>query len=555
MSQHMDSATDQTPVRSFVFDHWLLQSDGTLMRDGQGIHVPPKELHVLRLLLASAGTVISKDYLLDSVWPDTDAAEESLTRCIYALRKLLKENKNFISTVYGQGFRFTCPVVALDLPCQEFAVTRSLAVLPFRGMDETDALDLQDAMIRQLTTTFGEAVHVIPSSLMATYDQPINARLLVEQLAADYYVSGRCIRAGKQWSIELIRGRDHSLLHGQMLGGLGLEASLEELVYLVAQRLPGLRPAGDSCSSYPAVVAYLNGVCSVQRHTPDSLRDAFVQFRQCLQLAAGYAPPWCGLADAWLGQAMIGLCYQGRAIEEAHSAISKALMLDPCSTAALTRLALLTSLRGCEDAAKVLFRRCLLTSDQADVHYFHAWHHWFWRRNEQAAHSIDKCLRDDPGCVRAQVLRVRIALSGSPENAVLMARQTLQRGASGNPLLVILHAVVLAYFDQHAAAWYELEQAGLSESAIGEQGLAAWNVLFGVNPLIARNQYAIWLRLARARSVEAAPSPNWPGLMSGPVVAPLWRSLQRATDARHATPTWNRRVQELPALESGRLLA
>ncbi|WP_225917549.1 hypothetical protein [Pseudomonas zanjanensis] len=44
----MDSATDQTPAKSFVFDHWLLQSDGTLMRDGQGVHVPPKKLHVLQ---------------------------------------------------------------------------------------------------------------------------------------------------------------------------------------------------------------------------------------------------------------------------------------------------------------------------------------------------------------------------------------------------------------------------------------------------------------------------------------------------------------------------
>lgn len=92
----MDSATEQTPVKSFVFDHWLLQSDGTLMRDGQGVHVPPKELHVLRLLLQSAGTIVSKDYLLSHVWSQMDAAEESLTRCIYALRKLLKENKDYI---------------------------------------------------------------------------------------------------------------------------------------------------------------------------------------------------------------------------------------------------------------------------------------------------------------------------------------------------------------------------------------------------------------------------------------------------------------------------
>ncbi|WP_235867896.1 winged helix-turn-helix domain-containing protein [Pseudomonas ogarae] len=97
----MDSATDQPLVKPFVFDHWLLQSDGTLMRDGQGVHVPPKELHVLRLLLKSVDSVMSKDYLLDHFWPRMDAAEESLTRCIHAL---LKEHKDFIMTVYGQGY-------------------------------------------------------------------------------------------------------------------------------------------------------------------------------------------------------------------------------------------------------------------------------------------------------------------------------------------------------------------------------------------------------------------------------------------------------------------
>lgn len=533
----MDSAADQTPFRSFVFDQWLLQSDGTLMQDGKGIHVPPKELSVLRLLLGSAGTVISKDHLLDAVWPETDAAEESLTRCIYTLRKLLKTNKGFIATVYGQGYRFTCPVVELDSPAESTPTVPSLVVLPFRGMDEGEALDLQEAMIRQFATAFDDVVLVMPSSLTAAYDYPIDAQHLVSRLSPDYYLSGRCSRQGehRQWSIELIRGCDHVLIHGEVLEHSALDARFGELACLIVQRLPGLRVAGSSCSSYPAAVAYLGGVCSVQRHTPQSLRDAVVQFRQCRQLASRYAPPLCGLADAWLGQAMLGVCEQQHAIEEADSAISEALSLDPCSTPALTRLALLTSLRGCEDAAQVLFRRCLLASDAADVHYFQAWHHWFWRRNDQATLCIEKCLRLDPECVRAQVLQVRIALTGNPQNAALMARQRLQQGASGHPLLVMLQAAVLAYFGQYDAAWHELEQAALAEMAVSEQGLAAWNVLFGVNPLTARNQYANWLRSARGRTVALLSFPLRPGVTEGLLVTPRWRSLQRQTPARHSS--------------------
>ncbi len=418
----MDSATDKAPVQSFVFDHWLLQSDGTLMRDGHGVHVPPKELSVLRLLLASAGKVITKDHLLDCVWPATDAGEESLTRCIYALRKLLKDNKGFIATVYGQGYRFTCPVVALGLNEQAGVRVSSLAILPFRGVSESQALDWQDAMIRQLTTAFGEALHVVPSGLMAAYAPPIDARCMVEGLMPDLYLTGRHVPQAveQQWSVELIRGIDHALLHAQVVRGEDLGEALGELTCLVAQRLPGLRPCATTCSSYPALVAYLNGLCSVQRHTAQSLRDALVQFRHGLQLDERYAPAWCGLVDVWLGQAMLGLCDLQDAIDLAHSAVARALSLDPGSPPAIARLALLTSLRGCEEAAQVLFRRCMLNADLAEVHFFHAWHYWFWQRHGQAAQSIDRCLRHDPNCVRAKMLRVRIVQSSDREQAMNM---------------------------------------------------------------------------------------------------------------------------------------
>jgi DNA-binding winged helix-turn-helix (wHTH) protein len=87
-----------------------LRGDGTLALDGRTIHLPPKELHVLRLLLDGAGAVISKHKLLDAVWPRCDIGEESLTRCIYSLRKMFGQYKRYIATVYGVGYRLTCNV-------------------------------------------------------------------------------------------------------------------------------------------------------------------------------------------------------------------------------------------------------------------------------------------------------------------------------------------------------------------------------------------------------------------------------------------------------------
>ncbi|NVZ19840.1 winged helix-turn-helix domain-containing protein [Pseudomonas costantinii] len=95
---------------SRVFAGWTLHGDGRLTGEGADIQLPPKEWHVLRLLLASDGELMTKDRLLELAWPRGEVAEESLTRCIYALRKHLKKDKGFIKTIYGRGYRFTCLV-------------------------------------------------------------------------------------------------------------------------------------------------------------------------------------------------------------------------------------------------------------------------------------------------------------------------------------------------------------------------------------------------------------------------------------------------------------
>ncbi|WLH77998.1 MULTISPECIES: winged helix-turn-helix domain-containing protein [unclassified Pseudomonas] len=93
-----------------VFARWTLHGDGRLTSGEVDIQLPPKEGQVLRLLLASAGTLMTKDRLLELAWPRGEVAEESLTRCIYSLRKHLKGDKGFIKTIYGRGYRFTCEV-------------------------------------------------------------------------------------------------------------------------------------------------------------------------------------------------------------------------------------------------------------------------------------------------------------------------------------------------------------------------------------------------------------------------------------------------------------
>ncbi|WP_339452186.1 winged helix-turn-helix domain-containing protein [Pseudomonas sp. JAI120] len=108
----MAVVNDELTATSLLFSQWTLHGDGRLTGDGSDVQLPPKELHVLRLLLVSGGVLMSKDRLLELAWPQGEVAEESLTRCIYSLRKHLGADKGFIKTIYGRGYRFTCPVKA-----------------------------------------------------------------------------------------------------------------------------------------------------------------------------------------------------------------------------------------------------------------------------------------------------------------------------------------------------------------------------------------------------------------------------------------------------------
>ena len=101
---------NELTTAALVFARWTLHGDGRLTGEGAAVQLPPKEWHVLRLLLASGGVLMSKDRLLELAWPQGEVAEESLTRCIYSLRKYLGADKGFIKTIYGRGYRFTCPV-------------------------------------------------------------------------------------------------------------------------------------------------------------------------------------------------------------------------------------------------------------------------------------------------------------------------------------------------------------------------------------------------------------------------------------------------------------
>jgi DNA-binding winged helix-turn-helix (wHTH) protein len=84
-----------------------------LLRDGEVINLTPKSFDLLRVLVERPGRLLSKEQLLQAVWPDAFVEENNLADNISKLRKALSDGENghrFIETVPKVGYRFVASV-------------------------------------------------------------------------------------------------------------------------------------------------------------------------------------------------------------------------------------------------------------------------------------------------------------------------------------------------------------------------------------------------------------------------------------------------------------
>jgi len=70
---------------------------------------------LLRALMQASQTLVTKEVLLDTVWPDVTVSESVLTTAIKEVRKAIGDSARkpqWIETVHGRGYRFLQPVRA-----------------------------------------------------------------------------------------------------------------------------------------------------------------------------------------------------------------------------------------------------------------------------------------------------------------------------------------------------------------------------------------------------------------------------------------------------------
>ena len=137
-----------TERKCFVFnfaDIEVREREFQLIKAGERIPVEPKAFRVLVYLLRNPGRLIPKDEIVNSVWSDSAVSDNSLTRSIAQLRRVLGDDSRepvYILTVPTVGYRFLCEVKA-----EEYGFGVSTATDPLNARDGNEP----------------EAAHVKPS--------------------------------------------------------------------------------------------------------------------------------------------------------------------------------------------------------------------------------------------------------------------------------------------------------------------------------------------------------------------------------------------------------
>jgi TolB-like protein/DNA-binding winged helix-turn-helix (wHTH) protein len=87
-------------------------------RGTQEIALRPKTYDLLVYLVRNARRVVSKEELMQAVWPGVVVTEDSLVRCIHEIREALGDERDMVRTVARKGYELDSEVSAQDEPAR-----------------------------------------------------------------------------------------------------------------------------------------------------------------------------------------------------------------------------------------------------------------------------------------------------------------------------------------------------------------------------------------------------------------------------------------------------
>jgi serine/threonine-protein kinase len=290
-----------------------------------------------------------------------------------------------------------------------------LAVLPFANLSgDSEQEYLSDGLTQEMITQLGglhpQRLSVIARTSVMRYkksEKPIDQ--VGRELGVDYILEGSAQReAGRvRITAELIQVRNQTQLWAEsyereLAGILALQSEVARKVAgsLALKLLPAQQAGLASARTVnpEAYEAYLKGMQSWYRSTPQDLGAALEYFELALKKDPNYAPAHSGVAMVWIGRQEQGYTAPREAGPKAKAAALKAVELD--NTLGQAHLSLATVHWLCEwdwARAEEEFKEAIeLNPNYPDARAFYSNYLACMERSEEAMVQIQRALELDP---------------------------------------------------------------------------------------------------------------------------------------------------------------
>ena len=311
--------------RSLIFELGPYRLDAQrllLMHDGQPLALGPKVVETLLALVERAGEVMTKDALLDRIWPEGYVEEANLAQNIYVLRKALALhwNEKPIETIPRRGYRLVAEVCAAD----------AKSAPGLKAVPETKRAKTRwhwAAMAIAAAAMVGIATLSTRTIATTAHSSALSAQ------GAQSYALGRYY-----WNLRTPRGLAKSIpyfeavTHSDPKNAVGY-AALADAFIITAERCHEMRgcKAIDRARAYARRALAINPN-SAEAHTAHAMildqydnrpAAAETEFRKAIEIAPNYA-----LAHQWYGSTLVT---RGD-LRQARKELEAAIALEPVAT-------------------------------------------------------------------------------------------------------------------------------------------------------------------------------------------------------------------------------
>jgi TolB-like protein/Tfp pilus assembly protein PilF len=469
--------------RTVCFDSFTVNVADERLRQGEQIlDLRPKAFAVLRCLLAHAGRLVTKDELLEAVWPSVTVSEASLTECVRDLRRVLaddRKNPRYIETVHGRGYRFIAVVETAksNLTSQELSRDQvpgsasasslpekpSIIVLPFDNLSGDPGQEyFSDGLTEVLTTDLSKiaSLLVIARNSAFTYKgKATRVQDVSQEMGVRYVLEGGVLRTKGQVRItaqliDAVTGyhlwaerydrpfREIFTLQDELVQKivttLNLQISVEE------QGIPVRR----TTTNLEAYDAFLRGVEYRWRNTKESVAQARQMYEKAVALDPQYTEAYAALGGAYYIEWIWRWSADPQTLERAFELAQQALALDDSLPLAHSLLSMVYAQKQQYDQAMTEGERAIaLNPNNADSYVRQAEVLNWAGRPEEALRVLAQAMRLNPRYPPLYLMQLGWAyrLTGRYAEAIATMKELISR----SPNFMSAHLnLAISYFLQ-----------------------------------------------------------------------------------------------------------